>query len=93
MRTTKYGNSSFCYVAAGVWNSLPNDLRKIEDFKEFRRLVEAWSGSSCKCSMCKKVNQFFLAFTYVLYDLILKVPSTIFQLNRDGSSWIEPVLS
>ena len=29
----------------------------------------------------------------VLFDLILYVPLTIFQLNRDGSSWVEPVLS
>ena len=29
----------------------------------------------------------------LLFDLILYVPSTIFQLNRDGSSWVEPVLS
>ena len=28
-----------------------------------------------------------------LIDLIIYVPSTIFQLNRDGSSWVEPVLS
>ena len=28
-----------------------------------------------------------------LFDLILYVPSTVFQLNRDGSSWVEPVLS
>ena len=28
-----------------------------------------------------------------LFDLILYVPSTIFQLNSDGSSWVEPVLS
>ena len=26
-------------------------------------------------------------------DLILYVPSTIFQLCKDGSSWVEPVLS
>ena len=26
-----------------------------------------------------------------LFDLILYVPSTIFQLNRDGSSWVDPV--
>ena len=26
-----------------------------------------------------------------VFDLILYVPSTIFQLNRDGSSWVEPV--
>ena len=28
-----------------------------------------------------------------LFDLILYVPSTIFQLNRDGSSWVEQVLN
>ena len=28
-----------------------------------------------------------------VFDLILYVPSTIFQLYRDGSSWVEPVLS
>ena len=28
-----------------------------------------------------------------LFDLILYVPSTIFQLCQDGSSWVEPVLS
>ena len=27
------------------------------------------------------------------FDLILNVSSTIFQLNRDGSSWVEPGLS
>ena len=30
---------------------------------------------------------------FVLFDLIFYVPSTIFQLNRDGSSLVEPVLS
>ena len=31
---------------------------------------------------------------FVLFDLILYVPSTkIFQLHRDGSSLVEPVLS
>ena len=30
---------------------------------------------------------------FCLFDLILYVPSTIFQLCRDGSSWVEPVLS
>ena len=30
---------------------------------------------------------------FCLFDLILYVPSTVFQLNMDGSSWVEPVLS
>ena len=28
-----------------------------------------------------------------LFDLIFYVPSTTFQFNRDGSFWVEPVLS
>ena len=31
-------------------------------------------------------------FVY-LFDLIIYVPSTIFQFNREGSSWVEQVLS
>ena len=34
-----------------------------------------------------------IVFLVCFFDLILNVPSTIFQLNRDGSSWVEPVLS
>ena len=34
----------------------------------------------------------FSAFS-ILFDLILYIPSTIFQLLRDGSSWFEQVLS
>ena len=34
----------------------------------------------------------FLCFLF-LFDLILYFPPTIFQLCRDGSSWVEPVLS
>ena len=36
----------------------------------------------------------FSIYGYIcLFDLSLYVRSTIFQLNRDGSSWVEPVLS
>ena len=34
-----------------------------------------------------------LSTTLILFDVILYVPSTTFQLHRDGSSWVEPVLS
>ena len=35
----------------------------------------------------------YVPSTIFQFDLILYVPSTIFQLNRDGSSWVGPVLS
>ena len=34
-----------------------------------------------------------MVWLFVLFDLILYVPSTIFQLNSSGSSRVEPVLS
>ena len=38
-RATKYGKASFRYEAANVWNSLPDELRKCANFKEFGRLI------------------------------------------------------
>ena len=34
-----------------------------------------------------------IGYETCFFYLILYVPSTIFQLNRDGSSWVEPVLN
>ena len=39
------------------------------------------------------LKQGFRYYLFVLFDLILYVPPIIIQLNRDGSSWVEPVLS
>ena len=50
--TTKCGKSSFCYEAAGVWNSLPNDLCKVD------------LGANVQCA---KVHQFYLAFAYTSF--------------------------
>ena len=50
-------------------------------------------------TFCLSMKKIALTFKHLfppfvcLFDLILYVPSTIFQLNRDGSSWVEPVLS
>ena len=41
------------------------------------------STPSCEHTIC----------WFCLFDLILYAPSTIFQFNRDESSWVEPVLS
>ena len=40
-----------------------------------------------------KIIQAVIRANGVFFYLILYVPSTIFQLYRDGSSWVKPVLS
>ena len=43
---------------------------------------------------CLNINVFFYPQLFFgCFYLILYVPSTTFQLYRDGSSWIEPELS
>ena len=39
------------------------------------------------------ISAWDLRYFVGLFDLILYVPSTIFQLYSGGSTWIEPVLS
>ena len=43
--------------------------------------------------MNRLLSQWGITVNICLFVLILYVPSTIFQLNRDRSSWVEPVLS
>ena len=52
VKTVTYGKNSFRFEGAQIWNSLPNDICKVENYKEFGRLIQIWSGPSCKCAMC-----------------------------------------
>ena len=52
VNTTRYGLRSFRSEAARVWNSLPNEVRLVESYPQFRRMVHAWDGPGCKCPLC-----------------------------------------
>ena len=48
---------------------------------------------SCLLRVSLESLCFSVLSTKSLLDLIIYVPSAIFQLNRDGSPWVEPVQS
>ena len=52
-KTSKYGLKSFAHEGVRVWNSLPNELRRCENFREFRRLLRCWDRPVCGCSACR----------------------------------------
>ena len=52
VNTTRYGLRSFRSDAARVWNSLPNEVRLVESYPQFHRMVHAWDGPGCKCPLC-----------------------------------------
>ena len=59
IRTVAYGQRSFRFESARVWNSLPNDLRKVTEFKEFERLIRTWTGHRCNCAIYRSSSDKF----------------------------------
>ena len=53
IKTDRYGRKSFSFEAAQVWNSLPNNIRIVESYKDFVRLIRTWCGPTCKCTVCR----------------------------------------
>ena len=53
----------------------------------------AYKRQSCAVYLVEIYMYMIVKLCFVLFDLILDFPSTIFQLNRGESSWVEPVLS
>ena len=52
-RTTTFGLNSLKYSGTTLWNkNLPIELKKLDDFDVFKKLVKTWSGPSCKCGVC-----------------------------------------
>ena len=49
------GKDSICYFGPRVWNEmLPNELKSIEELKEFKEKVKKWIPTKdvCRCKLC-----------------------------------------
>ena len=52
-----FGYKSYFYEAPSIWNSLPLEIRRAENYNTFKKLVIAWSGPSCRCNYCCNTAQ------------------------------------
>ena len=52
-KTTRYGTNSFIYQEAKLWNSLPEEARKITSFNDFKHYIKSWNRAVCRCALCK----------------------------------------
>ena len=51
-KSKKYGLNSFRYEGAKIWNVLPNELKCIDNVKEFKQQMYSWEGPKCECNTC-----------------------------------------
>ena len=52
VNSKRYGMNSFRFEAAQAWNNLPNEVRLAENYKQFKRLLQAWDGVNFRCFSC-----------------------------------------
>ena len=52
VNSKRYGMKFFRFEAAQVSNSLPNEIRLADNYKQFKRLLQAWDGVNCRCTSC-----------------------------------------
>ena len=43
---TNYLKRSFCYSGAILWNSLPQDIRKLQSFAQFKKAIAVYYNSN-----------------------------------------------
>ena len=56
VRTTSFGINSFRYEGTKIWNNLPQQIKNANDVKEFKQLIQQWSGPKCHCRNCILCN-------------------------------------
>ena len=80
-------------ISPGVNRQVSLINKQISPLLVFLNIQYPWKPS---LKVSKQIEHSILASVCLfvcLFDLILYVPSTIVPLNRDGFSWVEPVLS
>ena len=78
VNSTTYGLHSSAYLAAKVWNCLPQISKGAVTLSTFNILIQSWYGETCKCSHCTaectnldEIKEPLYIIIYVVYKLIL----------------------
>ena len=51
--TTKYGNHSLRVLGPRIWNSLPEEIKKLSLLNAFKNYIKSWCGQKSKCYSCQ----------------------------------------
>ena len=51
--TTKYGNHSLRVLGPHIWNSLPEEIKKVSSLDAFKNYIKSWCGQKSKCCLCQ----------------------------------------
>ena len=53
IRTVFHGEESLSYQGPKIWELVPQELRHLNDLKEFKEKIKHWKPTLCPCRICK----------------------------------------
>ena len=56
-RAKNYGENSLKTLGPKIWNSLPDHFKVSRSLDSFKELINTWTGTLCKCSMCTYLSK------------------------------------
>ena len=51
-RTNSFGIDSLKYMAAKVWDMVPNDIKNVDSLHIFKSKIRKWEPLNCHCKLC-----------------------------------------
>ena len=51
-----FGSYSLRYLGPHIWNTLPENIKKITSFEKFKEFISNFYGPSCQCNLCYYKN-------------------------------------
>ena len=56
-KAKNYGENSLKTLGPKIWNSLPDHFKVSRSLDSFKELINTWTGTLCKCSMCTYLSK------------------------------------
>ena len=54
VKTELYGKHSIRYISPLIWETIPLEIKNIENLSEFKKSIRSWKPLDCPCRLCKK---------------------------------------
>ena len=53
VNTVFSGTESIRFLGPKIWELIPNDIKYLENLRDFKTVIKKWKPTSCPCRICK----------------------------------------
>ena len=53
VNTVFSGTESIRFLGPKIWELIPNDIKSLENLRDFKTAIKKWKPTSCPCRICK----------------------------------------